>query len=324
MSIAEIEGAFVVERGAQNSMDVFHPDYWMTIGKAAEYLGKTHDWTKPRLEKYKEISRQWPDSQGRLRTYYPIEAIDVLAAELRALMDYPVVDESDISINGLSLALDRDEKWVAARLPYFDIESTTKRNPVNNRLFEYYSREDDLPLLEAEDARMRAYPVAGDDESTVEGLATVLGVGVKWVRRRLRYIVLTPVVKLNPYNNQLYSYYPTEQTIAQMNELGDHFKKLKPRHPSERVDEIEEQPQRISRDDLTPNALNWGEFANCTETDPELFNNPNRATVRMAKQVCEQCVARLYCLDYAIATDQPDGVWGGKTAAERKRLKLLA
>ncbi len=39
-----------------------------------------------------------------------------------------------------------------------------------------------------------------------------------------------------------------------------------------------------------------------------------------AKAVCAECPVAEQCLEYAIATHQPDGVWGGLTAIERHRL----
>lgn len=40
-----------------------------------------------------------------------------------------------------------------------------------------------------------------------------------------------------------------------------------------------------------------------------------------AKQICATCPLMKQCLQYAMNTDQSFGVWGGKTADERKRLK---
>jgi len=39
-----------------------------------------------------------------------------------------------------------------------------------------------------------------------------------------------------------------------------------------------------------------------------------------AKEICATCPVADACLEYAIATRQPDGVWGGMTAVERQRL----
>jgi WhiB family redox-sensing transcriptional regulator len=43
-------------------------------------------------------------------------------------------------------------------------------------------------------------------------------------------------------------------------------------------------------------------------------------TVRAAVRVCLRCPIRLECLSYALDTDEPFGVWGGATPAERARV----
>lgn len=42
--------------------------------------------------------------------------------------------------------------------------------------------------------------------------------------------------------------------------------------------------------------------------------------VAEAKAVCETCTVRSQCLEFALANDERDGVWGGLTAKERKAL----
>jgi len=69
----------------------------------------------------------------------------------------------------------------------------------------------------------------------------------------------------------------------------------------------------------------WWELAACRRTDPELFFpvseiGPARRQVAHAKAVCATCRVRQLCLDYALATRQAHGVWGGLTETERKAL----
>lgn len=44
-----------------------------------------------------------------------------------------------------------------------------------------------------------------------------------------------------------------------------------------------------------------------------------RQTVR-AKAICAQCPVRRQCLEWALETHQPHGVWGGLDEQERERL----
>lgn len=72
----------------------------------------------------------------------------------------------------------------------------------------------------------------------------------------------------------------------------------------------------------------WHDRAACREEDPELFfptatSGPDHdRQVTMAKSVCERCDVRHECLEDAIARQIKDGIWGGLTDVERKRLAL--
>lgn len=40
-----------------------------------------------------------------------------------------------------------------------------------------------------------------------------------------------------------------------------------------------------------------------------------------AKAICAQCPVRAACLEFAIATNQPYGIWGGANASERRSIR---
>lgn len=61
----------------------------------------------------------------------------------------------------------------------------------------------------------------------------------------------------------------------------------------------------------------------CTQVDPGMFDMDHSTTrweVAALRKVCEPCIVREACRDYAIENALP-GFWGGMTAADRKRLK---
>lgn len=72
----------------------------------------------------------------------------------------------------------------------------------------------------------------------------------------------------------------------------------------------------------------WVEQARCRELPPKeadrTFFPPKRRGVetdyRAAKKICKTCPVRTSCLAYAIAHSIPEGVWGGKSPLERKRM----
>jgi WhiB family redox-sensing transcriptional regulator len=43
--------------------------------------------------------------------------------------------------------------------------------------------------------------------------------------------------------------------------------------------------------------------------------------INAAKRVCARCPVRVECLDYALANNEKDGIWGGTSGRERRRLK---
>ena len=61
----------------------------------------------------------------------------------------------------------------------------------------------------------------------------------------------------------------------------------------------------------------------CSQTDPDLFFAEGKGAqvttkTRDAKKVCAACPIRSGCLDWALATQQPAGVWGGLDWNERR------
>lgn len=64
----------------------------------------------------------------------------------------------------------------------------------------------------------------------------------------------------------------------------------------------------------------WMATGLCSVTDPEIFDEKN-GNVELAKAFCKGCVRTEQCLEYALTTHQDSLVWGGLTAAERKKIK---
>ena len=68
----------------------------------------------------------------------------------------------------------------------------------------------------------------------------------------------------------------------------------------------------------------WRAEAACKTMGPELFFPAGELTeeaagqVASAKAVCAQCPVREACAEFALATNQEDGIWGGLTPRERR------
>jgi WhiB family redox-sensing transcriptional regulator len=65
----------------------------------------------------------------------------------------------------------------------------------------------------------------------------------------------------------------------------------------------------------------WSVHALCITTDPEIFFPPTGSLATEAQATCAQCPVRSMCPAYAIAADEPFGIWGGLDPQERRNLR---
>jgi WhiB family redox-sensing transcriptional regulator len=70
------------------------------------------------------------------------------------------------------------------------------------------------------------------------------------------------------------------------------------------------------------NATVWRKLAACRGLDAEIFYpaSEDEADAAEAKAVCAECPVRQLCLEYALAHREREGVWGGATERERRRI----
>lgn len=64
----------------------------------------------------------------------------------------------------------------------------------------------------------------------------------------------------------------------------------------------------------------WMLAARCRELSPGEFFPSDGGGVEMAKRICRECVVQEPCLDYALEHRIDDGVWGGTSERERRRI----
>jgi WhiB family redox-sensing transcriptional regulator len=68
----------------------------------------------------------------------------------------------------------------------------------------------------------------------------------------------------------------------------------------------------------------WREAAACLEVQDEVSFFPDKEDlggIVKAKAVCATCPVADVCLSWAIETNQSEGIWGGHTAKERRKLR---
>ena len=78
-------------------------------------------------------------------------------------------------------------------------------------------------------------------------------------------------------------------------------------------------PHSIEMNVIPPNLV-WRQRAACRGVDPDVFYPATDEEAEAAKAICGQCSVRQACLEYALSNRERDGVWGGCTERERRRI----
>lgn len=71
---------------------------------------------------------------------------------------------------------------------------------------------------------------------------------------------------------------------------------------------------------MSGNDSTWRQRGACTGLDPTIFFPDSEEAAEEAKSICEECSVRLHCLEHALARRERDGIWGGATEKERRRI----
>jgi WhiB family redox-sensing transcriptional regulator len=68
--------------------------------------------------------------------------------------------------------------------------------------------------------------------------------------------------------------------------------------------------------------LPWRSKAACQGLAPDIFypSTEDDADADQAKVICATCPVREACLEHALAIREKDGIWGGATERERRRI----
>lgn len=67
--------------------------------------------------------------------------------------------------------------------------------------------------------------------------------------------------------------------------------------------------------------MSWVDLAACRGVDPALFFPEDGENASGAKATCRPCPVSAACLDFALATNQDYGIWGGLNRTERARVR---
>ena len=96
-------------------------------------------------------------------------------------------------------------------------------------------------------------------------------------------------------------------------------------HPIPVEGRIDTEPERFDFAGLVA-ALTpaWKAQAACTPDDAELFWPERGEDADTAKRICSGCPVRRDCLTYALRSNERDGIWGGMSGRERRKLTVAA
>lgn len=73
---------------------------------------------------------------------------------------------------------------------------------------------------------------------------------------------------------------------------------------------------------MVPVSGDWRDRGRCTEVDPELFFPERGHNGAQAKLICAGCEVRAECRAFALERpERLDGIWGGLTEDERRKLR---
>lgn len=64
----------------------------------------------------------------------------------------------------------------------------------------------------------------------------------------------------------------------------------------------------------------WAAYGSCRGADPDLFFPGEDSRPDEGLKICSGCPVRAECLDWALETRIPYGIWGGMTERARRRL----
>ena len=69
----------------------------------------------------------------------------------------------------------------------------------------------------------------------------------------------------------------------------------------------------------------WRDEALCRGFDLGVFfpDEGDAAAISAAKEICSSCPVADECLAYAVENNQTEGIWGGTTRQERRRLRRI-
>jgi WhiB family transcriptional regulator, redox-sensing transcriptional regulator len=71
----------------------------------------------------------------------------------------------------------------------------------------------------------------------------------------------------------------------------------------------------------TPDEIAWMAHARCRGTNPDRYFPSDGVGVEAVQRICVDCPVRVECLEYALRHGIDQGVWGGASERQRRRIR---
>jgi len=82
----------------------------------------------------------------------------------------------------------------------------------------------------------------------------------------------------------------------------------------------EENPTGENTPPVIDDSGDWKAAGKCRDLPPEVFFPADGVGVEIAKRICEDCLIKEVCLEFALYNGEKYGVWGGTSERERRKL----
>ncbi len=303
---------------------------WYTKKELVGLIGKDWPWLKKILDAESIVPEKRWNQTNRLYDHYPPESIIYLR---RAWLEQPERAGTWRTLNNVSTRTGKSLHWFQARWKIHFNEAAEQRIDETGKPATHYPEEiwTELEAMAAETLRYK--PV--DDYVSMVAITAIVGKSRLWVANRLLYTHLLAEKRID-VRGQVYDCYPPviiERLLCLPKDVLNYnpsYFTYPEYEPPEELPVPTPRPIKFlpltvvtlyqGPDDEPPTQENWGEFALCAQTDPELFFSDRGGSNKDAKKVCGRCAVTAFCLEYALETNQRGGVWGG--LSDRQRLKL--
>jgi hypothetical protein len=279
---------------------------WKTDWAIAQALGRSNDWVATRTARYQDASEERVTLSGNEEPHHSPEVFAILKAESDEFESYPYATDGDIAMRALAISVKRGDAWVRERLPYTSSEAKKKRDPFKGRLRTYISPNphDDLIDMPTDVLSMEPAAYLKQRSAWIEQeLARI-----KELRQSPKFAALS--LKARIERDREYREIERDEVLGQERLLMD-------KKGVKKVSLGSTIPTRTA----VPHGRPWQDFAACLDQDPELFFATTDKDIGDAKKVCAKCQVKTECLEHALVNKEREGIWGGLTVRERKRLQ---